>query len=102
MISVQVSCYLVYYFLLISESNLSVLFIQFSSFLSIANFHFIHKNDFDRTILMYSYNGNLKYNFSISGLGDNDRWFDIIMSNYSNINAKGWFYNDSSNISLMN
>ncbi len=56
----------------------------------------VNKNEFDRTIIMYSNNGNSKYNFTVTGLSDTDRWFDLIMSDYLNIKAKGRFYNDSS------
>jgi hypothetical protein len=60
----------------------------------------VKKNEFDRTIIMYSYNGNLKYNFTVTGLGDTDKWFNLNMSDYLNIRAIGLFYNDSSDPSV--
>lgn len=56
----------------------------------------VDNSSYDRTILMYSLKGISKYNFSVAGLDDNNKWFNLIMSDYSNIKAKGFFYNDPS------
>ena len=59
----------------------------------------VDNNTYDRTILMYSYDGISKYNFTVSGLDDDNNEFDLIipiMSNYSTVKAKGLFYNNPS------
>jgi len=58
----------------------------------------INKNDFDRTIFLYSNNGISKYSFNVSGLDDNNKEFDLLNISYElvNINSTAKFYNNIS------
>ena len=59
----------------------------------------VNKDEYDRTILLYSYNDNSKYNFTVVGLDDNNKVFflDNEPNEYSNMWVRvKWFewYND--------